>query len=152
MPREEPVTILSIERAYLVTPVCAQPMQVVRVGDGGYRVFVPGLAAILLSGYQHILVRPPLAEVLRDLCFDDMDFRPTAVRRVSTDETWQYVEVMPRFGLWLDTRDEREAWHYDFAHLFVSSVVRDALVERLPGELTFSPGFSSFGGVSAGQD
>jgi hypothetical protein len=127
-------------------------MQVVRVGEGGYRVFVPGPAAILLSGYQHILVRPPLAETLRDLCFDDMDFRRTVVRRVSTDETWQYDEVMPRYGLWLDTRHEREAWHYDFAHLFVSSGVRDALVERLPGELTFSPGFSSFGGASSGQD
>ena len=146
------MTILSFERAYLVEPACAQPMQVVRVGDEGYRVFVPGLAAILLSGYQHILVRPPLAEVLRDLCFDDMDFRATVVRRVSTDETWPYVELMPRYGLWLDTRDEREAWHYDFAHLFVSSSVRDALVERVPGELAFSPGFSSFGGASAGQE
>ena len=146
------MTILSVERAYLVESVCAQPMQVVRVGDGSYRVFDPGLAAILLSGYQHILVRPPLAEALRELCFDDVDFRATVVRRVSKEETCPYVEIMPRSGLWLDTRDEREAWHYDFAHLFVSSSVRDALVERVPGELTFSLGFSSFGGVSAGQD
>jgi hypothetical protein len=99
LPREEPVTILSIERAYLVTPVCAQPMQVVRVGDGGYGVFVPGLAAIVLSGYQHILVRPPLAEALRDLCFDNMDFRPTAVRRVSIDPVNHLVaRNLPRLG------------------------------------------------------
>jgi len=129
-------------------------MQCYRLQDGRFHVVREGRASVLIAGGDHILVREPLASILRELCGHCLELVPAVVMQVVSRESWPgYFEVLPQEQIDPDTVSAADpsgymVWGFGRGCLFVSPAVRREILQRGIDELHFSKGFSRFAGAA----
>lgn len=125
-------------------------MDCLRLDDGRFHVYRSGQPAILLSGYGFILVKDPIISIFQKFCAKEADFKDAIVMQTVTGETWNgYYEIVPHEEISPDvinTIDDTgfKLWHFNRKALFISSAVRNELLNSNIEGISCLPGFLGF--------
>lgn len=128
-----------------------QTLSCARQSDGRFHVCQPGIAPIIVTGYEHILIKDPVFSVLQELCSDSAEFKEATVMQVVKGDTFEgYYEVIPHEEVTPETIKKVDGsgcklWHFNKKYLFVSNAVRNELFKLNNQNLSFTPGFCHFG-------
>jgi len=135
----------------LVEALQPSSMQVARLGNGSFHVYVAGAAPLLLCFSDGLLVRGPLEELLRIHCAGSATFIPAIFSNAEQGAAQSaYVECVPHEEVKPESIASLsgpgfKVWHHARGSMFLSeALVREVQQYEWSKSLSFTPGFSRF--------
>lgn len=123
-----------------------------RLQDGRLHVYKYGNASDFLSGYEYFLAKNSLASIINEFCGTSVRIFPAILVNINTGEQWTgYYEIDASQEVSPSTFEDIDSagyqvWKCDQRYLFVSPLLKDEIIRAGIPDLSFSPGFSNFGG------